>query len=54
MLSKAVILELDNGGVFGIRLNDYLDKGYKISASSCNSKTWKAILVKEDKEQESE
>lgn len=35
-------------------VDNYLQNGYKISASSCNSKTWKAILVKEDEEQEKE
>lgn len=47
---KVVTISEANEKYYEIALND----GYKISASSCNSRTWKAILVKEDKEQESE
>lgn len=51
---KVVTISEANEKYYEIALNDYLNDGYKISASSCNSRTWKAILVKEDKEQESE
>ncbi|MBR9961134.1 hypothetical protein [Anaerostipes sp. Marseille-Q3525] len=51
--SRCVVVEETNSETFEDFVNDYLNDGYKISASSCNSKTWKAILVKEDKEQES-
>ena len=50
--SRCVIVEESNSEKFKNCVDNYLDKGYKISASSCNSKTWKAILVKEDNEQE--
>lgn len=52
--SRCVVVEEANSETFEDFVNDYLNDGYKISASSCNSKTWKAILVKEDKEQEDE
>ena len=29
-------------------MNDYLSDGYKVEASSCNSKYYKAILVLEE------
>lgn len=52
--SRCVVVEESNSEKFKNCVDNYLDEGYKISASSCNSKTWKAILVREDKEQESE
>lgn len=52
--SRCVVVEESNSEKFKNCVDSYLNKGYKVSASSCNSKTWKAILVKEDKEQESE
>lgn len=52
--SRCVVVEEANSETFEDFVNDYLNDGYKISASSCNSKTWKAILIKEDKEQEDE
>lgn len=52
--NRCVVVEEANSETFEDFVNDYLNDGYKISASSCNSKTWKAILVKEDKEQEDE
>lgn len=52
--SCCVVVEETNSETFEDFVNDYLNDGYKISASSCNSRTWKAILVKEDKEQENE
>ena len=51
---KVVTISESNEQYYEIALNDYLNDGYKISASSCNSRTWKAILVRDDKEQESE
>jgi hypothetical protein len=50
--SRCVVVEESNSEKFKNCVDNYLDKGYKISASSCNSKTWKAILVREGKEQE--
>lgn len=52
--SRCVVVEEVNSEKFKNCVDNYLNKGYKISASSCNSKTWKAILVREGKEQESE
>lgn len=52
--SCCVVVEETNSETFEDFVNDYLNDGYKISASSCNSRTWKAILIKEDKEQEKE
>ena len=51
-VSTQLILK-ENSEKFKNCVDNYLDAGYKISASSCNSKTWKAILVREDNEQES-
>ena len=51
---SCIVIEESNAEKFKNCLNDYLNNGYKISASLCNSRTWKAILVREDKEQESE
>lgn len=50
--SRCVVVEESDSEKFKNCVDNYLNKGYKISASSCNSKTWKAILVKEDNEQE--
>ncbi len=50
--SRCVVVEESNSEKFKNCVDSYLDEGYKISSSSCNSKTWKAILVREDKEQE--
>lgn len=52
--THCVTIEEVDSDKFEDCVSAYLSNGYKISASSCNSKTWKAILVKEDKEQESE
>ena len=48
-----VVVEESDSEKFKNCVDNYLDAGYKISASSCNSRTWKAILVRDDKEQES-
>lgn len=50
--SRCVVVEESNSEKFKNCVDNYLDVGYKISSSSCNSKTWKAILVREGKEQE--
>ena len=48
-MKKCVILEMENGKDFEKAMNDYVDDGYKVEASSCNSRYYKAILVlKED------
>ena len=33
---------------FENKMNEYLSEGYKVEASSCNSKYYKAILVLEE------
>ena len=45
MEKRCVILEIENKVDFENRINEYLTKGYKIEASSCNSKYYKAILI---------
>lgn len=48
-MKKCVILEMENCKDFEKVMNDYLDDGYKVESSSCNSRYYKAILVlKED------
>ena len=42
---RCVILEIENKVDFENKMNEHLTKGYKIEASSCNSKYYKAILV---------
>lgn len=43
----AKIIENDNINIFEKELNKYLNDGYYVESSSCNSRTWKAILTKE-------
>lgn len=48
-MKKCVILEMENSKDFENAMNDYLDDGYKVESSSCNSRYYKAILIlKED------
>lgn len=47
MDKRCVILEIENKVDFENKMNEYLSKGYKIEASSCNSKYYKAILMLE-------
>ena len=47
-MKKCVVLEMENKYDFEKALNDHLDDGYKIEASSCNSKYYKAILLLEE------
>lgn len=44
---KCIILEIENKTDFENKMNEYLSEGYKIEASSCNSKYYKAIMVLE-------
>lgn len=44
-MKKCVILEMENSNDFENAMDDYLDAGYKVESSSCNSKYYKAILV---------
>ena len=43
-MKKCVVLEMEDKHDFEERINAYLSVGYKIEASSCNSKYYKAIL----------
>ena len=47
-MKKCVVLEMENKIDFGNAMNDCLSDGYKVEASSCNSKYYKAILVLEE------
>ncbi len=48
-MKYCVILEMENSNDFENAMNDYLDDGYKVESSSCNSRYYKVILVlKED------
>ena len=44
-MKKCIILEMEDWVAFQRIMNEYLDLGYKIEASSCNSKYYKAILI---------
>ena len=48
-----ITVEEPNRNDFVYSIDNWTRRGYKIIASSCNSKTWKAILQK-DNEKESE
>lgn len=48
-MKKCVVLEMENKVDFENQMNNYLSDGYKVEASSCNSKYYKAILIFEDK-----
>lgn len=47
-MKKCVILEIESRAEFENIMNKYLADGYKVEASSCNSKCYKAILILED------
>ena len=47
-MKKCVVLEMENKIDFENVMNDYLSDGYKVEASSCNSKYYKAILILEE------
>lgn len=44
-MKNCVILEMENSKDFEKVMNYYLDDGYKVESSSCNSRYYKAILV---------
>ena len=44
-MKKCVILEMENSNDFENAMDDYLEVGYKVESSSCNSRYYKAILV---------
>ena len=46
-MKKCIILEIENKTDFENKMNEYLSEGYKIEASSCNSKYYKAIMLLE-------
>ncbi len=43
---KSVVLEIDDRTRFERELNKYLNLGYEIASSACNSSFYRAILVK--------
>lgn len=45
-----VAIEESGRNDFEIMADYWIQRGYEIIASSCNSKTWKAIMQKKDKE----
>lgn len=47
-MKKCVVLEIESRVEFENKMNEYLSEGYKVEASSCNSKYYKAILVLEE------
>lgn len=44
-MKNCVILEMENSNDFENAVDDYLEAGYKVESSSCNSRYYKAILV---------
>lgn len=49
-MKLCIVLEMETSRDFENELNKYLSQGYKIEASSCNSKYYKAILVLQTEE----
>lgn len=47
-MKKCIVLEMENKIDFENAMNNYLLRGYKVEASSCNSKYYKAILILEE------
>ena len=47
-MKKCIVLEIENKTDFENKMNEYLSEGYRIEASSCNSKYYKAIMMFED------
>ena len=47
-MKKCVVLEMENKIDCENAMNDYLSDGYKVEASSCNSKYYKSILILEE------
>lgn len=47
-MKKCIVLEMESKIDFERSMNDYLSDGYKVEASSCNSKYYKAILILEE------
>lgn len=44
-LDRCVVLAEENKGRFEVLMEQHLEVGYKVEASSCNSKEYKAILI---------
>lgn len=42
---KCIVVENENARVFEMEMNEYLNNGYKVASSSCNSRFYKAILI---------
>lgn len=45
MKKKCIVIETDNSVKFEKELNQYLNEGYEIKTSSCNTRLYKAVLV---------
>lgn len=43
-MKNCVILEMENSNDFENAMDDYLDDGYKVESSSCNSRYIKQFL----------
>lgn len=43
--NKCVVIESENLKSFEDSMNKYLEEGYKVDSSSCNSSQYKAILI---------
>lgn len=44
-LDRCVVLAEENKGRFEVLMEQHLEVGYKVEASSCNSREYKAILI---------
>lgn len=53
-LKKCIVIETPVAKDFENEVHKALECGYKIEASSCNSKLYKAILILENKDDETE
>ena len=49
---NCVILEMESHANFQNSVNSYMNAGFKIIASSCNSKYYKSILIKDTESKE--
>lgn len=43
--NSCVVIESENPKSFEDSMNKYLEEGYKVDSSSCNSRQYKAILI---------
>lgn len=50
-MKKCVVFEYENGKLFEEEVNKRLEEGYRIEASSCNHRTYRAIMVLDDEDE---